>query len=831
MITVTYDGEVLHDPRTRDEQVIKGTVKLSLENSGSFDFAIAPTHPLYGRLVPMSAEHEVSVARDGSVVFRGRIVKDDTDMLKIVSVSAEGELAYLNDSRIRAYSTYDDADMAANAPANAYDLFCYFIEQHNAQVDASKCFFVGKNEGATYGDLRRRSTQLPTTGAEIKEKLLSVGGNLFVRHEGAARIIDWTIDGRGTASQVIEFGENLQDFSRERDAMDVVTAIIPKGKDADGKEFGIEALPDQGLDGCYKVGDRVQSADGVRLYGVVEETRTYEITTLDGLLRAAIEDLTESILPIESIDISAADLSLIDPSIRPINLGEWVQIRSKPHNFNAYMLCVECTIDVCDPSQTRYVFGASRRTLTNQNTKRQSDIRQAVDAVVEQVPGISVEAKAAAKEAGEAKLAASAAVVSTTDEYALSSSTASAPDKGWSKATPEWTASSYIWRRTVTSYGDGSAVTGAPAVMTGNSGSDGAPGKNGVDGKMLYGACNTASATSEKVTASTIAGFTLYDGASVSVKFTYANTASAPTLNVNGTGARQVRLNGTNDAYWMSSATVAFVYDGAFWQVCNTPLYGSTATIGSPAGGNIYIDDDSVDIRQGSTRLASIAAALVELGKNSVNAVIKLCGGKGTIEYSQTTPMGEKISGVNIYTEGSDGVSIYAKGPGGMRLVSNAGNLKKHGAISIGEQYVSIGVGDGVSEELGSGAYILMGSRAIHMRGYCPYEVGDILQTSDAKCATLAGVQARYPGTKWEQITNRFLYGSTSCGVTGGAASVTLRADHLPPGTLTNAWGLGIRDEAQVANGPFYYYYNYSAQNDVPIMPPYVTVYMWRRIS
>ncbi|MEG2061986.1 MAG: hypothetical protein RRY33_09060, partial [Alistipes sp.] len=207
------------------------------------------------------------------------------------------------------------------------------------------------------------------------------------------------------------------------------------------------------------------------------------------------------------------------------------------------------------------------------------------------------------------------------------------------------------------------------------------------------------------------------------------------------------------------------------------------------------------------------------------------CGGKGTIEYSQTTPMGEKAARINIYTEGDDGVNIYAKGPGGMRIISNASNLKKHGAISVGEQYVSIGVGDGVSEEFGSGACISMHAGVIRMSGYCPYEVGDILQTSDGKCATLAGVQARYPRTKWEQLTNRFLYGSTSSGVTGGAASVTLRADHLPPGTLTNTWGLGPKNEAQVANGPFYYYYNYSAQNDVPIMPPYVTVYMWRRIS
>ena len=153
--------------------------------------------------------------------------------------------------------------------------------------------------------------------------------------------------------------------------------------------------------------------------------------------------------------------------------------------------------------------------------------------------------------------------------------------------------------------------------------------------KTHYGACNTAQATAAKATASDIPGFVLTAGASVRIKFTYANTAATPTLNVNGTGAKQIRLNGANSAYWVAGATVDFVFDGACWQVCNTPLYGAAATLGNPAGGNAYVDGSGMDVRQGSTVLARFGASLVELGRNAASAVVRLCGGKGSVDWSE----------------------------------------------------------------------------------------------------------------------------------------------------------------------------------------------------
>lgn len=88
-----------------------------------------------------------------------------------------------------------------------------------------------------------------------------------------------------------------------------------------------------------------------------------------------------------------------------------------------------------------------------------------------------------------------------------------------------------------------------------------------------YGTCVTAAATAAK--AVTLGGFTLYAGAMVSVKFTYANTADSPTLNVNSTGAKAIYVYGaaptaSSPYNWVAGATVQFVYNGSQWVMTDT---------------------------------------------------------------------------------------------------------------------------------------------------------------------------------------------------------------------------------------------------------------------
>lgn len=100
--------------------------------------------------------------------------------------------------------------------------------------------------------------------------------------------------------------------------------------------------------------------------------------------------------------------------------------------------------------------------------------------------------------------------------------------------------------------------------------------------KPYFGVCETAAATQTK--AVTCDEFRLEKGALLAVQFTYANTATSPSMNVNGTGA--IAICGTNGYYvnanmWTANQMVHFVYNGTWWIALNclpatTARYGIT---------------------------------------------------------------------------------------------------------------------------------------------------------------------------------------------------------------------------------------------------------------
>lgn len=108
-----------------------------------------------------------------------------------------------------------------------------------------------------------------------------------------------------------------------------------------------------------------------------------------------------------------------------------------------------------------------------------------------------------------------------------------------------------------------------------------------------YGECSTAADTAAKEV--TVADtFVLEKGAQVTVKFTNSNSASTPTLNVNGTGAKAIKRygttavsTGTTTTGWTAGAVQLFTYDGTNWvrdYWNNTTYSAMTAATADAAG-------------------------------------------------------------------------------------------------------------------------------------------------------------------------------------------------------------------------------------------------------
>ena len=93
---------------------------------------------------------------------------------------------------------------------------------------------------------------------------------------------------------------------------------------------------------------------------------------------------------------------------------------------------------------------------------------------------------------------------------------------------------------------------------------------NGSANVTRYASCTTAAGTTAKTASITAGTFSLITGARVTVKFTYANTASSPTLNIGSTGAKSIYWHGStipSSQYWEAGAVLDFVYTGSAWEL------------------------------------------------------------------------------------------------------------------------------------------------------------------------------------------------------------------------------------------------------------------------
>lgn len=116
---------------------------------------------------------------------------------------------------------------------------------------------------------------------------------------------------------------------------------------------------------------------------------------------------------------------------------------------------------------------------------------------------------------------------------------------------------------------------------------------DGTANRVNYGTCSTAAATTAKTV--TCSGFALITGAEITVKFTVANTASSPTLNVNSTGAKAIYYRGAaiSASALAANRTYTFRYNGTQYDLVGDlssssstgSVYSSTEPSGLPTYG------------------------------------------------------------------------------------------------------------------------------------------------------------------------------------------------------------------------------------------------------
>ena len=335
MYQITCDDKILHDLRVEDRKVINPKLSLELNKSGSLTFIMPPTNPTKINLL----KSVIRVFKNGSKIFEGRALNNESDFYNKGKVVCEGELAYLIDSIIRPYELHN---------MSVRDYLQFLINNHNSQVEIQKQFTLGNvTVSDNNNSLYRLNENYPKTHDEINDKLIDrLGGYLVVRYEDNIRYLDYISTLDKLNSQVIRFGKNLLDITQYLNGADIKTAIIPLGKD----KITISDV-NNNLDYIYN-----QTA--VNLYGWIWDTVSFDdVTVSSNLLTKANNYLNNIINTALTITLSAIDLSYIDIKIEEIKLGDLIRVVSKPHKLDHYFLINKLTLDLENPANDKIELG------------------------------------------------------------------------------------------------------------------------------------------------------------------------------------------------------------------------------------------------------------------------------------------------------------------------------------------------------------------------------------------------------------------------------------------------------------------------------------------
>lgn len=117
----------------------------------------------------------------------------------------------------------------------------------------------------------------------------------------------------------------------------------------------------------------------------------------------------------------------------------------------------------------------SANTATDNKLKNYSTTTQMNSAITQKADQITSSVSATYSKKSDS-------VTSVDVQYALSTSTTTAPTSGWSTTAPTWISGKYMWQRTIINYVDGSSETSDPTCIAGATGQTGAKGDKGDTG-------------------------------------------------------------------------------------------------------------------------------------------------------------------------------------------------------------------------------------------------------------------------------------------------------------------------------------------------------------
>lgn len=388
MYSIYADGVCIYNDVFALESMKAINPKLTMEDNGagSLTMTLPPVNVGYGTIVRMKTD--ISVQKDGEEIWSGRVLSEEKDFWNNRVLYCEGELAFFNDSS-QPPAEYSGLSVRAYLEK--------LVQIHNSKVSVNRQFSLG---AVTVVDSNFPTyyTNHEKTMAILNALVEEYGGHLIVRKVNGVRYLDYMAEYPDTCSQLIQFGSNLIDFTREWDSTEFATVLIPLGARLD--KSPIEALDAYLTVESVNQGSMyIQSDEAVAAYGWIEKVVTWDdVTDPAVLLEKAKEYLAEIQFDNMEIELSALDLHYLDVSYEAVKLLDEIRVISRPHGLDRMFPVKKLEIPLDNPEQTKFTLGDTEQTsLTSANNQINAAILDKIENLPK-VGSILKEAKANATE-------------------------------------------------------------------------------------------------------------------------------------------------------------------------------------------------------------------------------------------------------------------------------------------------------------------------------------------------------------------------------------------------------------------------------------------------
>lgn len=370
MYSIYADGACIYSDVFAVDSMKVINPKLTLEDNGAGSLVVTlpPHNAGYASIVRMVTD--ISVQKDGEEIWAGRVLSESEDFYRNRILYCEGELAYFNDS------TQPPAEYSGLSVRGYLERL---IAVHNSKVAANRRFTLGavtvvdKNFPTYY-------TNHDKTMAVFNALVEQYGGHLRVRKVNGVRYLDYLAEYPDTCSQVIQFGSNIIDFTKQWDSTEFATVIVPLGN-------RLEDSPIEALDAYLTVESvnhgsmYVQSNEAVAVYGWIEKAVTWDdVSDPAVLLEKAKAYLSDIQFDNMELELSALDLHYLDVDVEAVKLLDEIRVISRPHGLDRMFPVTKLEIPLDSPEQTQFKLGTTVKTsLTSVNNQISAAILKKID--------------------------------------------------------------------------------------------------------------------------------------------------------------------------------------------------------------------------------------------------------------------------------------------------------------------------------------------------------------------------------------------------------------------------------------------------------------------